>query len=47
MKVYPDLMEPMFNYLGHGSSKHLNVPNLPQVLQVDVPRTRDVGALPQ
>ena len=36
MKVYPDLMEPMFNYLGHGSSKHLNVPNLPQVLQVDV-----------
>lgn len=36
MKVYPDLMEPMFNYLGHGSSKHLNVPNLPHVLQVDV-----------
>ena len=28
-------MEPMFNYLGHGSSKHLNVPNLPHVLQVD------------
>jgi hypothetical protein len=36
MRVYPDLMEPMFNYLGHGSSEHLNVPNLPQVLQVDV-----------
>ncbi len=36
MRVYPDLMEPMFNYLGHGSSEYLNVPNLPQVLQVDV-----------
>src|SRR5215831_5432681 len=27
MRVYIDLMEPMFNYLGHGSSEHLNVPN--------------------
>src|SRR5262249_3237954 len=36
MRVYIDLMEPMFNYLGHGSSEHLNVPNLPSVLQVDV-----------
>jgi hypothetical protein len=36
MKVYADLMEPMFNYLGHGSSQSVDVPNLPQLLQVDV-----------
>lgn len=36
MKVYADLMEPMFNYLGHGSSRSVDVPNLPQLLQVDV-----------
>lgn len=36
MKVYADLMEPMFNYLGHGSSETVDIPNLAQVLQVDV-----------
>jgi len=36
MRVYPDLMEPMFNYAGHGSSENVNIPNLPSVLQVDV-----------
>jgi hypothetical protein len=36
MKVYADLMEPMFNYLGHGSSESVDVPGLPQLLQVDV-----------
>lgn len=36
MKVYADLMEPMFNYLGHGSSESVNIPNVTQVLQVDV-----------
>jgi len=29
-------MEPMFNYLGHGSSESVDVPGLPQLLQVDV-----------
>ncbi len=36
MRVYADLMEPMFNYSGHGSTESVDVPNLPQVLQVDV-----------
>jgi hypothetical protein len=36
MRVYVDLMEPMFNYTGHGSTESVDVPNLPQVLQVDV-----------
>jgi hypothetical protein len=35
IRVYADLMEPMFNYLGHGSSRSVDVPNLPQLLQVD------------
>ena len=36
IRVYPDLMEPMFNYAGHGSSEEVNIPGLPSVLQVDV-----------
>jgi hypothetical protein len=36
IRVYADLMEPMFNYLGHGSSQSVDVPGLPQLLQVDV-----------
>ncbi len=36
VRVYPDLMEPMFNYAGHGSSEELDIPNLPSVLQIDV-----------
>lgn len=35
MRVYVDLMEPMFNYSGHGSTQSVEIPNLPQVLQVD------------
>jgi hypothetical protein len=35
MRVYIDLMEPMFAYAGHGSSTTVDVPNLPQLLQVD------------
>jgi hypothetical protein len=36
IRVYTDLMEPMFNYLGHGSSESVDVPGLPQLLQLDV-----------
>ena len=36
MKIYADLMEPMFNYLGHGSSQSVDIPNITQALQVDV-----------
>ena len=35
MRVYPELMEPLFNYAGHGSANTVNIPNLPQVLEVD------------
>ena len=35
IRVYTDLMEPMFNYLGHGSARNVDVPGLPQVMQVD------------
>ena len=36
MKVYPEVMEPLFNYANHGSVKNVGIPNLPQVLEVDV-----------
>jgi hypothetical protein len=36
MKIYPEVMEPLFNYTGHGSSQNVNIPNLPQLLEVDV-----------
>ena len=36
IRVYADLMEPMFGYAGHGASRSVDVPNLPQLLQVDV-----------
>jgi hypothetical protein len=36
MRVYPDLMEPMFNYAGHGASDDVSLPGLAQVLQIDV-----------
>jgi hypothetical protein len=36
MKVYPDLMEPLFKYAGHGSANEVQIPNLPQCLEVDV-----------
>jgi hypothetical protein len=35
IRVYADLMEPMFNYLGHGSARNVDVPGLPQLMQVD------------
>jgi hypothetical protein len=35
IRLYIDLMEPMFNYSGHGSTASVDIPNLPQVLQVD------------
>ena len=35
MRTYIDVMEPMFNYSGHGSTESVDIPNLPQVLQVD------------
>ena len=36
MRIYPEVMEPLFNYAGHGSANTVNIPNLPQVLEVDV-----------
>ena len=36
MKVYIELMEPFFKYEGHGSVNNVNIPNLPQLLEVDV-----------
>ncbi len=36
MRVYPDLMEPLFKYAGHGSANTVQIPNLPQCLEVDV-----------
>jgi hypothetical protein len=35
MRDYPEVMEPLFNYAGHGSANTVNIPNLPQVLEVD------------
>ena len=36
MQVYPEVMEPLFKYAGHGSANNVQIPNLPQVLEVDV-----------
>ena len=36
MQIYPEVMEPLFKYAGHGSANNVNIPNLPQVLEVDV-----------
>ncbi len=36
MKVFVELMEPFFKYEGHGSVNTVNIPNLPQLLEVDV-----------
>ena len=35
MRVYIDLMEPMFAYAGHGSALTVGIPNLPQLHQID------------
>jgi len=36
MQVFIELMEPFFKYAGHGSVNNVAIPNLPQVLEVDV-----------
>ena len=36
MKIYPEVMEPLFKYAGHGSANNVFIPNLPQLLEVDV-----------
>ena len=36
MKVFIELMEPFFNYAGHGSSTGVDLPNLVQCMEVDV-----------
>ncbi|MFW5654034.1 MAG: hypothetical protein ACOCYW_00105 [Roseicyclus sp.] len=36
MKVYPELMEPFFKYAGHGSVNSIDIPNLAQVMEIDV-----------
>ena len=35
MKVYAELMEPFFKYAGHGSVNNVNIPNLPQLMEID------------
>ena len=36
MKVFIELMEPFFKYEGHGSVNNVNIPNLPQLLEIDL-----------
>ena len=36
MLVYPEVMEPLFKYAGHGSANNVSIPNMPQVLEVDL-----------
>ena len=36
MKVFIELMEPFFKYESHGSVNNVNIPNLPQLLEIDV-----------
>ena len=36
MKVMPELMEPVFKYAGHGSVNYVQIPNLPQYLEIDL-----------
>ena len=36
MKIFIELMEPFFKYEGHGSVNNVNIPNLPQLLEVDL-----------
>jgi len=35
MRVFPELMEPLFKYAGHGSASAVPITNLPQCLEVD------------
>jgi hypothetical protein len=36
MKVIPEFMEPLFKYAGHGSAAAVDIPNMPQCMEVDV-----------
>jgi hypothetical protein len=36
MLVYPEIMEPLFHYEGHGSANTVPIPNMPQLLEIDV-----------
>ena len=36
MKVFIELMDPFFNYAGHGSTQGVDIPNLVQCMEVDV-----------
>ncbi len=36
MKVIPEFMEPLFKYAGHGSAAAVQIPNMPQCLEVDL-----------
>jgi len=35
MQIMPELMEPLFKYAGHGSVNNVEIPNLPQCLEID------------
>ena len=35
MQIYPEVMEPLFKYAGHGSANNVQIPNLPHVLEID------------
>jgi hypothetical protein len=36
MKVIPEFMEPLFKYAGHGSAAAVEIPNMPQCMEVDL-----------
>ncbi len=36
MKVFVELMEPFFKYTGHGSANSVDIPNLAQMMEVDI-----------
>ncbi len=36
MKVFIELMEPFFNYAGHGSATGVDIPNLVQCMEIDI-----------
>lgn len=36
MKIIPEVMEPLFNYAGHGGGNNIGIPNMPQCLEVDL-----------
>jgi hypothetical protein len=36
MKIYPEVMEPLMRYAGHGSANNVDIPNFPHFLEVDL-----------